>query len=274
MLVIDEIKHYMLTNAKYQEIRVHNMLTYLKGKEYNEKKRIADQIDKAIRQMTVISDQSPDDLVEELIPIESILILLRSLLRLSTNHYDRGKRKVVSTRVAELSADLVEIGIQTCIKQNRLLFREVEALGEPIVTYLKKVVPICRDVAYQVELLEQNKIEYDNKLRYLFNWRQISDGGKFRLSRYLQETMEMPITDINVQNKNDLTISFTTLEDISPMKGSIKVVDSKSAILSLSNENGQEFTDRLIIKEHGKNKYVYGTSNSANEEKWIISLGF
>jgi hypothetical protein len=236
------------------------MLTYLKqsGSPGQEKKRISELISKAIKQMNGISEKCSEELVEEVFPAESILLLLRSLLRVRTNdRYDRS-RNVLNGRVADLASDLIELAVTACMQQHRVLFKDTKHLGEPILTQMKMAITMCKDLAYQVELIEQDKIAYESNLLYLFKWNKISQRGKARLARYVYERTEIPIGEIKIQKINDHMIVFDVVDELFPMNGQIKKHGEKSASLDLSNGADVKYSENLVIKEGIDSKYVFG----------------
>ena len=255
----------MLSYDKYSQIVKQGLLKYLEksGSAGQEKKRISEMISKAIMQVNGISDKCPEDLLEELIPAELILVVVQSLLRIGTNRRKDNENKVLNSRIADLAAGLVELGMMACMEQHHLLFKDTKHLGEPILTQMQNAVATCKDLAYQVELVEQDRSAYENKLLYLFKWKKISQRGKERLARYLYERTEIPLGEIKIQKMDGRIIIFNVVDELFPLKGRIRMQGKKSAILKLSNgtdfvDRNIVYTDKLVIKEGIDSKYVFG----------------
>jgi hypothetical protein len=253
----------LLSFETYSAITKKNLLTYLKksGSPSQEKKRILEATTKAITQMIGISKNSPDYLIQQLIPIELCLTLLRSLLRVPEDKMFYSKMGEVDSRIVDLASHVVEIGALACINQHKLLFRDTKALGEPTINYLEKAIHICKDLSYQIEMMEQHKTESKNNLIYLFNWNRIAKRNTARLNRYLYKNTEIPIGKIKIRNVSPQKISFEIEDEDFSMKGNIKISD-KTAVLELSTGKSVIFTDKLVVKENNNELYVFGTDPS------------
>ena len=167
---------------------------------------------------------------------------------------------VLDSRILAFASKLVEIALNVFIKQHIFLFKDTESLGEPVLSHLNKVNSICRDLAYSVELIEQDKIMFDRNLQYLFKWDNLTTKGIIRVTNYIKEEMRIPIDDIAVEVVNKKLIKlivFTSEDTFPPDLGGIRIRDKETAELTLEIGHSKH-SAILDIREHNGNRYVFG----------------
>jgi hypothetical protein len=219
--------------------------------------RIKVKTNNALKDLILLSNQTPSHLLEEFLPMASVVALVNSLLHIGTG---TGGENTLDSKKSELAAVLAEKALMTCMWQHRILFRETPALGEPILTHLRNSISICRDLAYKIELIEQDKIALDENMMFLFKWSKLTQRGSGRLGAYMAKEMEIPVGDIFIGETDDKSIhigisipgdeeptldAFITLR--SKDKAELRVGSGKNAMMSI-----------LEIKEMNGDRYVFG----------------
>jgi hypothetical protein len=262
----------LLGNSTRRKLRQHDLLTVLQ-KDSNPtqaRHRLRTKAIVGLKDLVLLSKQTPSHVLEEFLPMSYILTILDHMMGLRPS-LGNEHGKLLDVRSSELAAAIAEKALTACIRHHTFLFKETEALGEPVLIQLKDTISICRDLAYKIELITQDKIALDENLMFLFKWSKISQKGIRRLSDYIEYEMDIPLDldGILVLETSDKFINMllSIPDEEEPIPASITIQGKDSARLHIDFGKKSTVTNILDIKESNSNRYVFGRKTISENSK-------
>ena len=248
----------MLGKATRKKLYEHDLITVI-NKDSNPtqaRRRIKAKTNIALRDLNLLSKKTTSSDMEEFLPMTSILAFVDSLLGL--NDYNL-HRRATDSRISQLAVALVEKALIACMNQNAFLFSDTKSLGDQIYMQLKNTMSICRDIAYKIQLIEQDKIAFHENWIFLFEWSKISQNGLRRFSDYIEYELEIPLDDISIQKTGAKFINlFLSIPfENEPGLASITIKSNDSAKLHI-RFGKNTITKNLFIRESSGIKYIFG----------------
>lgn len=231
-------------------------------------KRIRDKANTLLRDLALLSNKMPDEMLQDVFTDRNIDGLILRLLKFNPPWIGMpiGRIRNLDSWRTQLSTSLVEKCICFLINQYELLEDETPAFVETNVKLLRQTIALCNEIASGVELRELKSKGTNTELSYLFNWNKIPGSDEKRLGSFMEE--EIGIWDdpykIKVNSKSQKELSCSLLfvnEDYGPgisIKITIEKEGGAVATFDVSDmkTKGYKKCNLKVVEERGQ-KYIY-----------------
>ena len=251
----------MLDSRTRKQLNEHKFLN-LKGNTSNPSqklRRLAESSKTGLEDLALIAGNTPEDLQDEVFTSKKIRPLIEKILKLESSLSRSPSVNMIDVRRAQLSAIMINKGIEFLKLQYRFLEHDSPGLASIVLDQLSHAASISNEIGNKVELLNIHNVASKSKLEYLFNWKKVTEKNE-KLWSYLYRYLGEPfgITGIK-RNPDDRKIKFDLISPYDTPIGTVRITlhgEENKATLLIS-QGSTKIEKELIVRWENDELYVF-----------------
>ena len=229
-------------------------------------KRIRDQSIRALSDLSLLAEKSPNNKLRQIFNENTIKDLLFAIFLI-----DRSESKLKERSAdVQLAAEFVRIGIDVCMSEYEKWNKDNPESSKPTMDYLDKAVAICNEIGFKSRMNLMEKESNENKYKLICIWEETDRKNKDKFDQYILKEMkiddDIPMTRIN--NKyTSFEKEWDLIEDIGdPSENgylgkvivNINPVENKGKIKFYNDKNEEIKIKNIVIKKYGSHTALWG----------------
>jgi hypothetical protein len=185
-----------------QRFRLTSADPNLRWLQENAFKRLTQSSKTGIEDLALIASNTPELLQDEVFTTKKMRPLIEKILTLESNLSRSPSVNMVDARRSQLSAIMINKGIEFLKLQYEFLEHDSPGLANIVLDQLSHAARISNEIANKVELLNIRHVASKSKLEYLFNWKKVTEKDE-KLWSYLYGHLGEPFGITRLKRSSD-----------------------------------------------------------------------
>jgi len=222
-------------------------------------KRLTQSSKTGIEDLALIASNTPELLQDEVFTTKKMRPLIEKILTLESNLSRSPSVNMVDARRSQLSAIMINKGIEFLKLQYEFLEHDSPGLANIVLDQLSHAARISNEIANKVELLNIRNVASKSKLEYLFNWKKVTEKDE-KLWSYLYGHLGEPfgITRLK-RSSDDRKIRFDLISPYDTAMGTVRITldDEGNKAILLVTQGSTKIEKELIVRWENDEIYLF-----------------